>query len=530
MGVTERKTPLCAARKWPAVLALFVAISAGQAAATEVTSFTLIDSASDSDLQLLQDGDVVDLGVVGSSLNIRANTTGQIGSVRFGLDGNPDYSIENVAPYALAGDVSGNYNSWTPSLGDHTLTATPYSGADATGTAGTVLTVGFRVVDEEVSFPPPTGGTGAVTGERKKWHKLTVDFVGPPSDENAGTNPFRTYRMSVEFLHDHSGTSVTAPGFFAADGNAANTGATSGSIWRVHFLPPLEGQWNYTVSFRAGTDVSTSDQPDAGVPTSIDGATGSFTIGATDKIGRDFRARGRLEYVDERYLRFAETSEYFLKAGADSPENFLGFFEFDNTQDNGGSANDLTDGLHRFEPHVDDWKSGDPTWKSGLGKGIIGAVNYLAGKGMNSVYFLTMNVDGDGREVYPWTTYSGRYRFDVSKLDQWEIVFEHMGQSGLMMHVVTQETENDQLLDGGALGTQRKLYYREIVARFGHHPAVVWNLGEENTNTDGERKAFSDYIKALDSNDHPVVVHTYPGQYDQIYSPLLGYPTFDGPS
>jgi hypothetical protein len=27
-----------------------------------------------------------------------------------------------------------------------------------------------------------------------------------------------------------------------------------------------------------------------------------------------------------------------------------------------------------------------------------------------------------------------------------------------------------------------------------------------------------------------VVVHTYPGQYDAVYNPLLGYPTFDGAS
>jgi len=29
--------------------------------------------------------------------------------------------------------------------------------------------------------------------------------------------------------------------------------------------------------------------------------------------------------------------------------------------------------------------------------------------------------------------------------------------------------ENDQLLDGGELGNERKLYYRELIARFSHH-------------------------------------------------------------
>jgi hypothetical protein len=149
---------------------------------------------------------------------------------------------------------------------------------------------------------------------------------------------------------------------------------------------------------------------------------------------------------------------------------------------------------------------------------------------MNSVYFLTMNVNGDGKDVWPWTSERERLRFDCSKLDQWEIVFEHMDRLGLMLHVITQETENDQLLDGGTLGHERRLYYRELVARFAHHPALVWNLGEENTNTDEERKAFSRCIRDLDPYDHPIVVHTFPGQYDQVYGPLLGYEALEGPS
>jgi len=149
---------------------------------------------------------------------------------------------------------------------------------------------------------------------------------------------------------------------------------------------------------------------------------------------------------------------------------------------------------------------------------------------MNSVYFLTMNVGGDGKDVWPWIAPDTRDRFDCSKLDQWEIVFSHMDRMGILLHVITQETENDQLLDGGALGIQRKLYYRELIARFAHHPAVVWNLGEENTNTDRQRKEFCQFIHHLDAYRHPIVVHTFPGKWDQVYTPLLGSPNFHGPS
>ena len=90
-----------------------------------------------------------------------------------------------------------------------------------------------------------------------------------------------------------------------------------------------------------------------------------------------------------------------------------------------------------------------------------------------------------------------------------------------------QEQENDQLLDGGELGPARKLYYRELIARFAHHPVIVWNLGEENTNTDEQRKAFAKYVRETDPYDHPTVIHTFPkpggpGLYEPARLPLSG--------
>lgn len=76
----------------------------------------------------------------------------------------------------------------------------------------------------------------------------------------------------------------------------------------------------------------------------------------------------------------------------------------------------------------------------------------------------------------------------------------------------------------------RKLYYRELVARFAYHPALIWNLGEENTNTTAQQKAFAEYIRALDPYDHPIVVHTFPQDHEKVYAPLLGYPNVEGPS
>lgn len=534
-----------------------------------VVSLTLINADTDqpiSQFDPIENGATIDLlQLPTKNLNLRANTSpSTVGSVRFGFDSRSSYRVENVAPYALAGDSNGNYYAWTPSLGAHVVTATPYSSSSGGGTAGTTFSRTFEVVSGAAPTAPSDGGAGAtdagtsapdagtiadggtptdggsatdagddevggvdagvqpvspgLSGELKVWHPITLTIQGPAASETGTPNPFLDYRMNVTFSQ---GTrSFTVPGYFAADGNAAESSAASGSAWRVHFVPDTQGSWTYHVSFRSGAGIAVSTDPAAGTPLSgVDGLTGSFSVGSSDKTGRDHRAHGLLRHIGGHHLQFAGSKQYFLKGGADSPENFLAFHEFDQTP-----------AKHVYQPHAGDFRPGDPTWQGGKGRNIIGALNYLAAKGMNSVYFLTMNVGGDGKDVWPWTSSSERYRFDVSKLAQWEVVFSHMDRLGLMLHVVTQETENDQLLDGGALGVQRKLYYRELVARFGHHLALVWNLGEENTNTTTERKAFAQHLKAIDPYDHPVVLHTYPGQYDAVYDPLLGDAHFDGPS
>ena len=264
-----------------------------------------------------------------------------------------------------------------------------------------------------------------------------------------------------------------------------------------------------------------------------DGLTGKFTIAPTDKSGRDHRALGTLRYVGEHYAQYAGSKKYFIQVGTQSPENFLAYWEFDDTVDHGGAENRLRDGLHRYEPHVRDWRDGDPTWKGGKGKGIIGALNYLAGKGMNTIYSLTMNIDGDGREIYPWTTYSERARYDVSKLAQWEIVFSHMDRLGLQLMLITQEEENEQIL--GKMTTLRKLYYRELIARFAHHHAILWDLSEEMDRwryyTTADIQEICNYFKQLDPYRHPIQYVQWKGELvpdDKGYGRLLGFPNFDG--
>lgn len=270
-----------------------------------------------------------------------------------------------------------------------------------------------------------------ISGELKLWHRVTFTFIGPETDEISTPNPFRDYRLTVELTHVPGGKTYNIPGFFAADGHAAETSASSGNRWRAHFTPSRTGEWLWRVSFRTGADVALSAEPYAGRAWApLDGQSGSFTVTPSDKTAPDFRARGTLEYVGERYLRFAGDGGYFLKAGVGSPETLLGYIDFDGTFRDTSTTNRppapnniiplpaLRDGLHRYEPHLRDWRQGDPSWKQGRGKALIGGLNYLASQGINTIYFLTMNVNGDGRNVWPWIEPWTRDRFDVSKLDQ----------------------------------------------------------------------------------------------------------------
>lgn len=364
----------------------------------------------------------------------------------------------------------------------------------------------------------------------EKWEVITLDFEGPATSEVAELNPFTDYRMNVIFSKGEQ--EYIVPAYYAADGQAGESGAEEGSIWRVHFTPDQIGSWNYTVSFQQGKMIAAADRGGKGV--GPDGETGTFEVVAGTDQSHPFQTKGRLTHPNGRFFQFAETGEPFVKGGANSPENLLAYADFDGTY----SIDSTKQFIKEFKPHLQDWGAGDPTWQSGKGKGLIGAINYLADVGMNAVYFITMNIEGDGRDVFPYRSHTDLTRFDCSKLDQWNTVFTHAQKKGIALHFVTQETENEMLLDKGDTGPIRSLYYRELVARFAHHHAIFWNLGEENGPADfsphgqstAQRKAMTNWFKENDPYQNPVLLHTHaaPQLQDSILPDLLGFEALDG--
>jgi hypothetical protein len=110
-------------------------------------------------------------------VNIEAvtSTATSIESVTLALSGVTTASrTDNSSPYTVPNDPLGNFAGITLNSGLHTLTATPYTGNDAGGTAGTSLTMTFTVALAPVITSPAV--TAATIGDL---YSYNVNVNGP---------------------------------------------------------------------------------------------------------------------------------------------------------------------------------------------------------------------------------------------------------------------------------------------------------------------------------------------------------------
>jgi len=359
-----------------------------------------------------------------------------------------------------------------------------------------------------------------ISGTLKQYHTVVIDFTGPfcRSGDNS-PNPFLDYRLQVEIISPSAKT-YYVPGFFNGDGNGKNFG----NIWSVRFTPLEKGKYTFRVSFQKGRHLAVKPLGENGQNISFDGVFGSFYVKDKGKNAKGFHKKGLLSSSGTHYFRFSDGT-YWLKGGTNSPEDFLAYSGFSGTL-----------ASHDFSSHVQDWKRGDPDWNNGEGKGIIGALNYLAKQHVNSIYFLVMNIGGDGKNVWPFLS-SGinpkgdpgndNLHYDIEKLYQWDRVFAYAQNKSIFLHFVLSECEelNKKELDDAQLGIERKLFYREMIARFSHHLGLQWNLFEEY-NLDFKLapdliKSCADYIYFIDPYKHPITVHHAGNVFDD-WGPFIG--------
>ncbi len=189
----------------------------------------------------------------------------------------------------------------------------------------------------------------------KQWHGVTLNFEGPDTSEQDADNPFLNYRLIVTFTHD--GQEYPIRGYYAADGQAGDSGADAGNIWQVKFRAPETGEWHYRARLEQGDEIALGSESGDSVP--LNNATGGFLIESSDKKAPDFRALGRLS-VNNGYFYFPDTDQYWLKGGTNSPENFLAYEGFDGTYRIATSAREgeasADSELHHYESHLKDWR------------------------------------------------------------------------------------------------------------------------------------------------------------------------------
>jgi len=119
-------------------------------AALAIDKFVLVAAPSGTAIRTITSGMTINLATLPTrSLSINIVPAPEVvGSVRVQYDG--QVRMENVAPYSLAGDTKGIYDVANLSVGTHTLSATPFSLTNFTGSSGRTKTIKFRVVDYPV--------------------------------------------------------------------------------------------------------------------------------------------------------------------------------------------------------------------------------------------------------------------------------------------------------------------------------------------------------------------------------------------
>jgi hypothetical protein len=161
-----------------------------------VTGFVLVDAEADADIRTLGAADTLDLAALPPELSIRAVAGEEVRSVRFSFDDAGAYQVENVAPYALGGDINGDYTPVEALVqpGTREVQATPYAGKNGSGEPGPALTITLVVQGAGAAETRRAGGDEGL-------HR-----VGDPAlpDEFAllgnAPNPFRgatTFRLRL---------------------------------------------------------------------------------------------------------------------------------------------------------------------------------------------------------------------------------------------------------------------------------------------------------------------------------------------
>ena len=112
-----------------------------------ITGLFIIDADTDEEQFELRDGAVFQVGDLPESVNLKASSSDQVKSVLFDINDGFYKRLENVSPFALFGDISGDFLPGALPPGGYTLKVYPFSEVMKGGQSGPVTSIRFTVLN-----------------------------------------------------------------------------------------------------------------------------------------------------------------------------------------------------------------------------------------------------------------------------------------------------------------------------------------------------------------------------------------------
>ena len=136
----------------------------------------------------------------------------------------------------------------------------------------------------------------------------------------------------------------------------------------------------------------------------------------------------------------------------------------------------------------------------------IEILKYLTQCGINSISCTTLQLLDKDHGVWPFIDLKRSSYYDIQKLATWETLFAKMDNLGLAIEIKTNPDQTDASNNPVLSKRQRRLYYKELVARFGHHLGISWHINSKRGRATDELKNDVAYIKSIDPYSHPIAV------------------------
>ena len=263
----------------------------------------------------------------------------------------------------------------------------------------------------------------------EKWGRYVVSIDNP----TYSGNPFEL-EVDATFTHAGSGTTITLPGYYAG-----------GDVWKVAFMPTLEGVWSY-VTASADSD--------------LDGEAGQLT--ATPSSLPGFLAA---DPANPRKWKFSDGDHIVPIALR------IEFFVEDSTEQEFEDAADFlqVNNIHMMETRLTDEKElGDRT-------------DYI--------------FEGDWRD----------HEFDLANWDRLEQRMNVLTERGLGGHIFFYSDDAGKPEWSGQSSTEA-LVIRYYVARLAAYPVLLINTGTDISEfrSNSDIQWWGEQVRALDPYDHPI--------------------------